>query len=398
MKLLIIHNFYTHLTGEDLAVEEISQILKNSGKVNPVRYSLSNGVKVIEYYKYSKDFQSLSWFKKIITLIKANLPFYVPEEFKEILNKEKPDIAQIHNLIPLINIWILKELKKRNIPIIFFIHNYRIFCPRGTCFLKDKFCIRCFNNSLIFCILNNCLDNLLYSLLYAYRIFIQRLFLRYIDLFISSSNFTRDFYKRYFPEINIAILKEYIDISGEIKNLKQEKKDFIIFAGRLVKEKGIPTLLQAASLLKDIQFKICGEGPLMEHYQGFVKEKNLKNVEFLGLQKRKVSLIQIKDARIVLFPSLWYEVYPRVIREAMYLSTPVIASRVGANTEIIQHNKTGFLFDPEDVPSLVELVKRLWDDENLRKKITIEAYRMIKKLSDSEEYIKNFLEIYKNLC
>jgi glycosyltransferase involved in cell wall biosynthesis len=81
----------------------------------------------------------------------------------------------------------------------------------------------------------------------------------------------------------------------------------------------------------------------------------------------------------------------------MSLGTPVIASKIGTNVEIIQHNKTGFLFDPEDVTSLVELIKRLWSDENLRKNISFEAYAEIKRWNNPERYAKDLLDIYKNL-
>ena len=386
MKLLIVHNFYTNLTGEDLVVEEAARILKNSKKIV-----------VVEYYKYSKNFQKLPWVKKIIILLKANMPFYIPKELKEILNREKPDVVQIHNLIPLINIWILRELKRRNLPILYYINNYRLFCPRGTCFLKDKLCTSCADKSLIFCIINNCLESFSYSLLYAYRVFLERLFLRYIDLFVSNTNFAKGFYERYLPKINISILKGYVDIPEEFKDINGEKKEFVIFTARLVKEKGLSIVLESAASLKDIRFKICGEGPELRLYKDMVRRKNLKNIEFLGLVERKKLLKLIKEARVLILPSLWHEVYNRVIIEAMSLGTPVIASKIGTNVEIIQDNKTGFLFDPEDVTSLVELIKRLWSDENLRKNISFEAYAETKRWNNSERYAKDLLDIYNNL-
>jgi glycosyltransferase involved in cell wall biosynthesis len=386
MKLLIVHNFYTHLTGEDLIVEEAVRILKNSKKIE-----------VAEYYKYSKDFQKLSWVKKILTLLKTNMPFYIPKEFKETLDREKPDLIQIHNLTPLINIWILRELKIRKLPILYYINNYRLFCPRGTCFLKDRPCTSCADKSLIFCIINNCLGNFSYSLLYTYRVFLERLSSRHIDLFISNTNFTKGFYKRYLPKINITILKGYVDIPEEFNDMDGEKKDFVIFASRLVKEKGLSIILDSAVLLKDTRFKICGEGPEVRLYEDMVRRKGLKNIEFLGLVERKKILKLIKEARVLILPSLWYEVYNRLIIEAMSLGTPVIASKIGANAEIIQHNKTGFLFDPEDITSLVELIKRLWEDEGLRKKVSSEAYREVNSWNNPERYTKDLLETYNNL-
>jgi len=385
MKLLIIHNFYTQLTGEDLVIEDISQILKKSGKV-----------KVSEYYKYSKEFYRFSRIKKISTLIKGNIPFYISSEFKEILNRERPDIALVYNLIPLVNIWILEELKKRDISVISSIYNYRLLCPRGTCTLKGKFCIRCFNNSLLCSILHNCLDNFFYSLLYAYRVFLQRLFLHHIDFFISATEFRRQFFKTLFPNKKIAFLRAYVSIPEHFKNPTQQKKDYAIFAGRLVEEKGITTILNCAELLRDKRFMICGEGPLMAYCQNFARERNLQNIECLGLVKRDELLQLIRDARMLIYPSLCYE-FGGVAREAMLLGTPVIALRSDASAEWITHNKTGFLFEAGEIESLAQIIKRLWNDENLRTSIAVQAYERIKELNDPERYVQGLLNICQDV-
>jgi len=381
MKLLIIHNFYTHLTGEDLAVEEIFRVLKDSGKME-----------VIQYYKYSRDFQKLSLIRKLITLVEGNIPFYVHKDFKGILDEEKPDIVQIHNLIPLINVWVLREIKKRKIPTMCSIHNYRIFCPRGTCFLKGKLCSRCFDKSLAYCILYNCLDNFFFSILYVYRVFLQRLFLRYIDIFVAPSKFVRDFYKARLPWRNIVILKEHVYVPEEIRNMEIEKNGFVIFAGRLVREKGILMVVRAAALMKDIEFKIFGEGPLLRYCEAIVRNKNLTNVEFLGSVDKYQLLRFVKESYALIFTSSWYEVFPRILVESLSLGTPPVAANIGVTSEIIEDGYNGLLYEPNNVEDLARKVRLLFDGKEFHNRISNNA-KNIDLENTSDNYLKQLLDI-----
>jgi len=381
MKVLIIHNFYTNFTGEDLLIKEASRLLKDSGQVE-----------IIEYYKYSADFKKFPLRNKIIALIKGNIPFYIPKGFKEILYRKPPDVALVHNTIPFINIWIFKELKRNNIPIIASLYNYRIFCPKGTCFLSGKFCMKCFDKSLLYSVINNCLYNLPHSLLYAYRVFLLRIFLKHIDVFISPEEHWIEFFKAFFINKNTKLLRGCLPISPNFGSVFEQKKDYIIFAGRLIEEKGIGIILRCASIFRNMQFKICGEGPLLSYCRDFIRNKNLVNVKYFGLLKRNDLLQLIKNARILIAPSLYCE-FGSVSIEAMLLKTPVIAMENNASVEFIKHNRTGFLFKNNDVNSLVDIIKKVWGDENLRTSVALEAYNRVKEYGDSERYIRNFLAI-----
>ena len=382
MKLLIVHNFYTHLTGEDLSVKETSELLKNSREVE-----------VVEYYKYSQDFREFSLLKKITALLKGNFPFYVPKDFRELLKREKPDLVQVHNFIPLINIWILKEIRKSRIPVLYFIHNYRMSCPRGSCFLSSRSHAKCFDRPLLFCVMNNCLGGLLYSALYAYRVFLQRLFSGYPDGFLSRSRFTSEFYKKTLPGKNIVDIKWHVDIPAGLKQARKEKGDFVVFAGRLVKEKGLFTVLQAAALLKDIKFKICGEGPMGNYSRRFVRRNGLTNVELLGLVEHGELLRIIRASRVLIFSSCWNEVSPRSLLEAMGLGVAVVAADFGVTPEIVKDGVNGLLYEVNNPADLAEKVRRLFRDADLWEKISRNAAQ-VNSQNAPADYLRSLLSAY----
>jgi glycosyltransferase involved in cell wall biosynthesis len=69
----------------------------------------------------------------------------------------------------------------------------------------------------------------------------------------------------------------------------------------------------------------------------------------------------MKSARVLIFPSVWYEGAPITIVEAFACGLPVIASDLGAMRELIDHGRTGLLFQPHDYEDLVRQIKRILD-------------------------------------
>jgi glycosyltransferase involved in cell wall biosynthesis len=67
-------------------------------------------------------------------------------------------------------------------------------------------------------------------------------------------------------------------------------------------------------------------------------------------------------ARALIVPSLWYEGAPRIILEAYAAGVPVLASRIGALPELVEHGASGLLFPPNEVAALATAVTRLADD------------------------------------
>jgi glycosyltransferase involved in cell wall biosynthesis len=122
------------------------------------------------------------------------------------------------------------------------------------------------------------------------------------------------------------------------------------FFGRLVEEKGIGTMLQAAEKT-DARIAIFGDGPLrsdVEQHSG---------VDYGG------SLTDVTDAmasvHAIVVPSIWQEAFPFAVLEAMSLGKPVIASAVGGLPEMVEHEVTGLLVNPRDAEALAAAIERL---------------------------------------
>ena len=129
-----------------------------------------------------------------------------------------------------------------------------------------------------------------------------------------------------------------------------------LYVGRLSPEKGLHAIMRAWER-SSASLKIVGDGPMREEIETFASEHS--NVEFSG----KLSLAEVIDlmgqARCLIMPSQWYETFGRTIAEAFSRGTPVIASDLGAMSELVKHGENGRLFQPGNVNELQEAVNRV---------------------------------------
>lgn len=145
----------------------------------------------------------------------------------------------------------------------------------------------------------------------------------------------------------------------------------VLFVGRLVVHKDVPTLLKAvAALHQDIphlRVALAGEGPLQADIAAQVDALSLQaTVKLLGQRGDVTDLVEASDMMVL--PSL-REGLSNVILEGMMGGKPVVASRAGGNVELIAHDKTGLLFDVGDHAGLASALRRLTEDPSLRARL-----------------------------
>lgn len=149
---------------------------------------------------------------------------------------------------------------------------------------------------------------------------------------------------------------------------------FAAFVARLSHEKGLPTLLRAWEILgRTIPLKIIGNGPLARDVE-MAAESN-RRIEWRGHQPLSDVYELMGQAKFLVFPSECYETFGRVIVEAFAKGTPVIASRMGAMADLIDHGRTGLLFNPGDAEDLAAQVRRMLANPEALAAMRLEARR-----------------------
>jgi glycosyltransferase involved in cell wall biosynthesis len=151
--------------------------------------------------------------------------------------------------------------------------------------------------------------------------------------------------------------------------------DFALFVGRLSSEKGLAVLLDAWRSLPHIPLKIVGAGPLGVTIARRLARENLTSVEVLGRLPHEDVLRLMKSARMLVVPSVWYEVFALTIVEAFACGLPVVGSDIGSVGEIVEHGRTGRLFAVGNAEALALEAGGMWSDSQEARRMGAEARR-----------------------
>jgi len=389
MKILICHNYYKERGGEDFVFEYEVKTLKK------------RGYDVILYNKYNADIKS--FIKKIGVFLSFFFSFYTYKEIRKIINKEKPDIAHIHNIFTLISPSIYFTLKRYKIPIIQTIHNFRFFCSNGLCLRNGKICTKCVKNrfSNIF---NICNDKKLYDLFLSVIIYFVRKFRmydRFVDYFIVPSTFVKNKMiacglsdNKITIKRNTLNSKKNIIIENYYKTYKGKK--YFLFIGRLSEEKGIDNLIKIFKEIDNIELKILGDGPLISGISKLIEHDNLNNIKMLGYVKGNLKNKLIFDGLAVIIPSIWFENCPLVLIESLMMGIPVIVNNIGALSEFISNGYNGFVYN--NLKQLEEIILKLYSmNQSDRYKMRENCQKSFFEFFNEDKNFQIIDDIYKKL-
>lgn len=182
---------------------------------------------------------------------------------------------------------------------------------------------------------------------------------RQVDVYIALTEFARrKFIQGGLPGDKIMVKPTFVSSDA---GAEDQTGEYILFIGRLTHEKGIRTLCQAWSKLQHIPLKVVGDGPLKDEVKDLGERGRSGWVEVLGWQDNRQILQLLKRARALIFPSEWYETFGRVAIEAFSCGVPVVASRLGAMSEVVRDGHTGLHFNPGDAGDLAEKILWAWE-------------------------------------
>jgi len=364
LKVLLVHNFYgtSAPSGENTAYVAERELLKKYGH------------EIIEFTRHSDDIRNRGFSGTLIGAFSTPWNPHSMRQIHRVLEREKPDIMHAHNTFPLISPSVFRAARGLGTATVLTLHNYRIFCAAGIPMRKSAPCIECIErDSVLPALKYGCYRNSRWATIpLAAMISLYKMlgtWKRDVDAFIALSEFQK---KKVtdggLPQEKVHVKPHfYPNPPAPLPWKAREAK--IVFVGRLGWEKGVHILVDAwqrwghsAPVLE-----IIGDGPQRADLEKMVDEATLnRKICFFGQLPFSQTQAEMAKARLLVLPSLCFEGFPMVIREAFALSVPVAGSRIGSLPEIITDNKTGRLFSPGDPADLLRVVKGLWEDpENL---------------------------------
>ncbi|EMF0319739.1 TPA: glycosyltransferase family 4 protein [Enterococcus faecium] len=234
---------------------------------------------------------------------------------------------------------------------------------------------------------------------------IEKYYSKYTDLLITinkedyrlANKKLHSKYNKYVPGIGIdvnSISKQNFDKSDMLHELGLNGNDFIITSvGQLSVRKNHQIIIKSLPLLenKKIKYIICGLGELETELKKLAENLGVsEQVVFTGYRQDVSKILSISDC--FAFPSL-QEGLPVALMEAMAIPLPIICSNIRGNKDLIINGKNGFLVNKNDENLYAEFLKRLIDNDNLKKQFENNNLVEIRKY-DIEKINTNMEKIY----
>ena len=344
MKILLAHNYYQQPGGEDRSFSEEVKLLESYGH-EVVRYTLHN--EQVETIPDLKLAQVTLW----------NQDAY--RELRALIRREQPQVAHFNNTFPLISPAAYYAAKAEQIPVVQTLRNYRLSCVNGYFFRDGRVCEDCLGRAVPWPgVLHACYrssrtaSGVVALLLSMHRL--ARTWTTMVDVYVALTTFAREkFIQAGLPAEKIMLRPNFI---SQVPAVGDGAGNYALFVGRLSPEKGLNTLIKAWEQLNgELPLNVVGDGPLAP----LVSEvaNRVPGIKWLGWKSTQEVYELIGGARVLVFPSELYEMHPRVTVEAFAKGTPVIAAKVGAAAEVVEHGRTGLHFRPGDADDLVRQVR-----------------------------------------
>lgn len=366
MKILMVNKFLYPKGGSETYIFKLGAQLEREG--HAVQYfgmehpdrTVGNRVNA---YTSNMDFHGGSKLEKLLYPIKTIYSAEARKKLRLVLEDFQPDVCHLNNfnyqLTPSIILEIRKWEKQSGHPckIVYTAHDGQLVCPNHMMKnpLTNELCEKCLGGHFLNCAKGKCIHgSLAKSVIGSAEGYFWKWMgvYRQIDTVICPSAFMKS--KLDTDPVLAAktvVLHNFIDA---VEPKQVEKKDYVLYFGRYSQEKGIETLVQVARDLPDISFVFAGSGPLEGLLEGAA---NIKNV---GFQTGEALEMLIRQARLTVYPSEWYENCPFSVMESQMYGTPVLGANIGGIPELIQPGKTGELFESGNRASLHKKLKELW--------------------------------------
>ena len=199
--------------------------------------------------------------------------------------------------------------------------------------------------------------------------------------FLCVSGFIREqLIARGFPPEKLFVQHSGVNIDPAYGPDDPQSDLYVLFAGRFVEKKGVPSLIEAIRRLeaenRTIRLVLVGEGPMEQELRRSAAA--LRHVEFRGWMPNHELRSWMRNALALCVPSQRAsdgdaEGLPTVVIEAMAAGTPVIGSRHAGIGEAIDDTRTGYLIPEQDPDALASALRRLIDDRTLRLRLGEQA-------------------------
>jgi glycosyltransferase involved in cell wall biosynthesis len=378
MRILVLHSRYAsgNLSGENRVVESEIGLLADAG--HDVR-------------AWTPEAPATDGLGLLATGAGAIHSTSAVRRVRRLLREHGSDVVHCHNLFPSLSPSVLRAAADEGAAVVMTLHNYRLLCLPAT-FLRDgHVCEDCLRRVPWRGVVHRCYrGSVLGSGALAGSLTLHRAAgtLGRVRRFLAVSQFLREKHvEAGLPAERIAVKPNFVPSAAARRGAGRH----FLYLGRLSPEKGVATLLEAHRP-EHGPLVLAGDGPDRQRLQTLAGP----GVELTGAVPPDAVSSLLADARALLVPSTSYEGAPRGVLEAYAVGVPVVASRIGSLTELVDDRATGLLVPPEDPRAWADALTRLADDDDESRRLGAAARRLWAARYSPERAVADLERAYRS--
>lgn len=291
-----------------------------------------------------------------------------PQVGRELENEQRQnqyDVWLVHNVLPGLSPVVYEVARREGVPVIHYLHNYRLSCANGYFLNHGQSCQTCAQGGFGHAWRTGCWKNsrlasgwmgLILQNMRAEGVFHS------VRRWVVPSETQKKIHIRMgLPSARIDVIPYFTELG---MNSPPPAGGHVLFLGRLSPEKGAEILLRAWQKCDSGGRKllIAGTGPEREKLESLASQLGLTQIEFLGFVPQAKHEELWREVSFSVIPSLWNEPFPLTMMEAWKHQRPFVASRLGAMAEVLADGQGGLLVDPFSPESLAAGIQCLLRD------------------------------------
>ena len=356
MKVVIANNYYYLRGGAERVLFNDIDTLKDCG-VTAIPFAAKHpenmSTPLSDYFPERDDYERAAGARARIGAAMGLIYSRASAKaFERLIDETGPDLVHCHNIYGRLTTSILSVARRRRIPVVMTVHDYKLACPAYMMLRQGTPCSRCCDGNYARAIVHRCHKNsVTASAVYATEAYFTRWTGMYAGVmrFLCPSRFAQSVIQSAgIPADRVAHLPNALD--PDRYSPHYEVGEYVLYVGRLSEEKGLRTLLEALPM--GMRPKVAGTGPLEAELRATARRRGLSAVAFEGYCNDEQLQTLYRNAAIVVVPSGSYENAPMSILEAFACGKPVVGARIGGIPELVRHGQTGWLFPPGDAAEL----------------------------------------------
>jgi glycosyltransferase involved in cell wall biosynthesis len=286
-----------------------------------------------------------------------------------IVREFRPEVAHLHAPSRYLTPSILGPLERAGVPAVMTLHDFKPWCTNRILFARGAPCERCRGGSHWHALTTGCVQGSrvksAVGMVEAYAHDAAGAY-RTVRSWIAPSRFVFDKARDLGVDpARLRLLPHGVDrgagagaearAAGSAPGVRPGER-YVLFTGRLSLEKGVRLLPALAMRIAPVPLVVVGAGPLGPWLER--QAPSLPGLRLLGYRPDDELAALRAGAAAVVVPSLFYEHFCYTAAEALLDARPVVAARIGAIPELVEHEVTGLLVPPDDAHALAEATGR----------------------------------------